>query len=326
MDEAMKMRSGGAAQLDDGQMSPALDVTHRESELVSVGTVATRSVWPMGARLQPSPSCRSVRPDFTRRLPGERRMRSVCVVPDRVQTDFAANRRERRRNEKPPRALLLHRSDESLNDGNARRLTDPSVARSDVSTLAPTLEAAAPELCSLVGDDVSGCGPARPDGTVKESLHLIRRWRLREDRETNEYSRDLIDRDGDPTTERPTLRQREREPRHPKSSPGWHGREINMPSMTRIPSHYTTTAAGSHLGIVFRRRTGFPDHAPNRGCTQDKPGPAEYLCHAFVSHCGEETLQLTDKIPDEVRIPVDGFDGLNERPFARFIEASHPEE
>ncbi len=98
-----------------------------------------------------------------------------------------------------------------------------------------------------------------------------------------------------------------------------------MPSMARIPGHYTTTA-GSHLGIVFRRRTGFPNHAPNRGCTQDKPGPAEYLRHALVPHCGEETLQLPNKISDEVRIAVDGFDGLNERSFSRFIEASHPHE
>lgn len=33
-DSLLDCRSGGAAQLDDGQMSPALDVAHRQSALL----------------------------------------------------------------------------------------------------------------------------------------------------------------------------------------------------------------------------------------------------------------------------------------------------
>ena len=124
-------RSGSAAKLDDGQMLPAFDVAHREPDLVAIGLAATWAVWPIGSRLQPSSSHLAARVDFARCLPGQSHVRPFRVVPGRIQRKFTPHRCERRWNEKAPRALLLHRSDEPFDDGNARGLTDRSVARSD---------------------------------------------------------------------------------------------------------------------------------------------------------------------------------------------------
>ena len=101
-------------------------------------------------------------------------MRPQRVVPDFVQTDLAPHRRERQRNENAPSTLLLHRTDEAFDNGDARGFSDTPVAGPDTPTLAPGLEAAAPELCASVADHVLGSAPARLDGTFQKPLDLVR--------------------------------------------------------------------------------------------------------------------------------------------------------
>ncbi len=164
--------SGGADQVDDGQMSSALNVAHFKPDLVTAGT--PRPMRPFRSRLEPSPSRRPACIDFARCLPCEAHVGPLRVVPDLVQADLVPHRGERQRNENAPSTLLLHRTDEAFNNGDARGLTDTPIAGPDTSTLAPALEAAAPELCAFVGDHVLGCAPARLDSTLQKSLDLVR--------------------------------------------------------------------------------------------------------------------------------------------------------
>ena len=55
-DDLQANRSGSAAQLDDGQMLPALNVAHRESELVAIGLAATRAATQLATRSAPPQS------------------------------------------------------------------------------------------------------------------------------------------------------------------------------------------------------------------------------------------------------------------------------
>ena len=48
-------RSGRAAQLDDRQMFPALDVAHYKSDLVTAGTTTPRPMRPFRSWFEPSP-------------------------------------------------------------------------------------------------------------------------------------------------------------------------------------------------------------------------------------------------------------------------------
>ncbi len=155
-------------------MLSALDVANFKSDLVTAGTTTAKPVGPMESRLDPSSLQRSAIVDFTGRLPDEGHVRPQRVVPDCVQSNLSSHGFHRQRNEKAPSALLLHGSDESFDNRDARGFTNTPVAGPDAPTLAPALETAAPELCALVGDDVLGCGPARPDRTIKEALDLVR--------------------------------------------------------------------------------------------------------------------------------------------------------
>ena len=139
----IERRSGCATEVDDRQMLPVLDVADRESKPVATRTAATRSVRPFRSRLQPSPSCGSTLVNLMRGFSCERRVRPLRVVPEGVQLDFPAHGRKRGWNEKAPQAFVFHRSDEALDDGDARRLADGPVARPNASSLAPALEAAA---------------------------------------------------------------------------------------------------------------------------------------------------------------------------------------
>ncbi len=166
--------SGSSTQFDHGKVPTSFEVAHRETDVVPAGIPTTSSVWPLRSRFESPPSPRSTCVDFARRLSDESHVRPQRVVPDRVQSDLTPHRLDRQRNQKAPCALLLHRPDETFDNGDARGFTDAPVARTDTSALAPGLEAAAPELRASVGDHVLGCASAHLDGTIKEALDLVR--------------------------------------------------------------------------------------------------------------------------------------------------------
>jgi hypothetical protein len=48
--------------------------------------------------------------------------------------------------------------------------------------------------------------------------------------------------------------------------------------------------------------------------------------HTLVPHRRAQALQLPNEVPDEVRVAVDGLNGLNERTFPWLVYAPHPVE
>jgi hypothetical protein len=161
-------------------------------------------------------------------------------------------------------------------------------------------------------------------GSVEETLHLDRRGALRKDRETHADPGKLIDRHGNPPAERPSLRHREGKPRHPESSTSWYGREVDVPRMPWILGN-DSSSPSLGLRFIFERSTLFPDDAADSRRTKVEPDPSEYLCHALVAHRWEKSFQLTDKVPDKVRITVDRLDSLYQVPFPLLVQSAHPD-
>jgi hypothetical protein len=284
--------SGCATKLDDGEMLSPFNEAHREPDLVTALTAMARTMRPTGSRFNLSSLRRSSVVDFARCLPGESHVWSFGVVPDRVQTDLTSHRGKRQRNEKTPCALLFHGPNKSLDKSDARWFADGPVAWSYATSLTPTLESATTELFALVGDDVFGRGLARPEGTVEEALDLSGRRRLRIYRESDENSGHLVDRNGDPPAERPTLRQCEREPWHPKARSCRHGRQVDMPTMPGMLGDDTASTLGEHVRPRFRRPGVLPNHATDCRRAQDQPRPTEHIRHSFRAGTGDEPCQL----------------------------------
>jgi hypothetical protein len=57
-----------------------------------------------------------------------------------------------------------------------------------------------------------------------------------------------------------------------------------------------------------------------------KAGPGQDSRKPLAAHPGKQNLQLPHEVSDEVRVAVDGLDGLDERPFAGLIQAPSPME
>jgi hypothetical protein len=95
--------------------------------------------------------------------------------------------------------------------------------------------------------------------------------------------------------------------------------------MAGVLGNDTSPTLDSHLGIVIRRSTSFPHNPTDRRRAEGKAGSAKNLRQSLVSHRREQAPQLANEIPDEIRVPVDRFDGLNQGALARFIEPTHPD-
>jgi hypothetical protein len=92
---------------------------------------------------------------FVRRPAAKRFVRPFGVIPVEVGAHFSGHeikfqRHDRQRGD----AFGLQGFDEAFNDCDASVLTDCAKARPNLSAFAPGFEARAPELGSLVGDDV----------------------------------------------------------------------------------------------------------------------------------------------------------------------------
>ena len=66
------------------------------------------------------------------------------------------------------------------------------------------------------------------------------------------------------------------------------------------------------------------DDAANCRRTKVQPRPTEHLGHALVAHRREEPFQLSDEVPDEVRVAVDRFYSLYQVSLPVLIEPAHP--
>ena len=80
-------------------------------------------MWALQSRLESLPSSRAAGPHFLWRLSGQRDVRALGVEPGCVKAELAPHPCERQRYEQEPSALVLHRPDKALDNGNARRAT-----------------------------------------------------------------------------------------------------------------------------------------------------------------------------------------------------------
>ena len=145
--------------------------------------------------------------DLIRRAAAQRSVWPRVVVPSREQIELCAELISPEWNERQPRAVLLDRLDRSFDDGNAAVLADGPVARrTDASTFAPASKRVAIELRSTIADDVLRFGAGYSHRASEEATHRQRRRRLLEGGRSHGTARELIDDDGHPPAERPTLR------------------------------------------------------------------------------------------------------------------------
>ena len=127
-----------ASKLDQRQMPALAEMLDDEREVVTPLGPATRHPRP---RLE-SPSRRPPPVEHFLGSPSEQvRVRAGAVVPGGVRSELAPHGPVGHRDERQPsRALLLQRTDEALDDADARRLSEVAVPRPDRAALAPALE------------------------------------------------------------------------------------------------------------------------------------------------------------------------------------------
>jgi len=148
--------SRSAAKRDDRQMLSIAEIAHGEFEIAAM---RQSPAWHSRPSLESSPRRRPLVERFLWSTPKQVHVRSGAVVPGSVGFEFPAHGTVRVRDEgQPTRALLLHRTDEALDDADTRRLAEVAVTRPNPSSLAPALERLAPELAAAIGDDVARRG------------------------------------------------------------------------------------------------------------------------------------------------------------------------
>ena len=134
------------------------------------------------------------------------RMRPVFSIPVGKQRKLLAEGLAAKWHEDNACTFILKRQDESLDQGNATVLADGAKAWSDSSAITPILEQVAPELLSLVANDVLGRDTAVIDSAFEKALNRQRRGVVLEDGHAHSPSRIVVDDHRYPPAERPALR------------------------------------------------------------------------------------------------------------------------
>jgi len=104
----------------------------------------------------------------------ERGMWSVLVIPVDEQFEFVLESCLAHRDQRTACSLTFHRPDEAFDDRDATVLANSAKPWLDRPATAPGLEAVAPELPSLVTDEVLGRCARNPDGSVEKRLDVFR--------------------------------------------------------------------------------------------------------------------------------------------------------
>ena len=154
----------------------------------------------------------------------------VVSVPNEVGVELALDPDEREGHDDAPEALVLHRSNEALDDGDAAVLAERAVARADAVSSAPRAVRAL-KLHSLIGDDVLGDRSGVPDAAIEESADFVVGGLLFEDGPCDHVAGEVIDDDRDPGAKRPALRESLWDPWHPESEEDGHDGEVDVPDV-----------------------------------------------------------------------------------------------
>ena len=116
----------------------------------------------------------------------ERRMWSVLVIPVDEQFEFILKSCLAHRDQPATCSLTFHRPDEPFEDRDATVLPNSAKPWLDRPSAAPGLEAVAPELPSLVTDEVLRRCASDSDGSVEKRLDVFRGRKIAEDSETHD--------------------------------------------------------------------------------------------------------------------------------------------
>ena len=111
-------------------------------------------------------------------------MRPPLVEPFHVSGEVGAEIPASEGHVKQSCAFALQSANEALDDSNAPVLPHGTEAGFDLCPFAPALETVAPELATLVGDDVLGLGAVVLDRAIQELLNSPGSGRPSEDHET----------------------------------------------------------------------------------------------------------------------------------------------
>ncbi len=135
----------------------------------------------------------------------QRLVRPVAVVPVDVQRQLAAEGVTLVRDQQPTRALVLDRSDQPLDHGDAAVLADCTKALLYTPAAAPSPESFVRELGALVGDQMPRQSERPAQGSSQNGSDRSGRWLLLEHGKSHDPPREVIGDDGDPPAEWPPL-------------------------------------------------------------------------------------------------------------------------
>ena len=141
-------------------------------------------------------------------------MGSVLSKPFEVTTDFAPHGIALEGNEDPSEPLRFQRKEEAL--GSRRSLGYSPLPRIDAFPIAPRLVPVAIDLTALVREDVLQSAVAFHE-SPQQRPDVDRLRFLLEHRKAHDASGMVINDARHPPTERPDLKNRKRQPRHPES-------------------------------------------------------------------------------------------------------------
>ena len=101
----------------------------------------------------------------------ERGVRATLIVPVRETSELLAERVRTKWHQNDAHAFVLERQDESLDERNASVLANGAKAGCDPLVVTPILERVAPELRTLVGDEVFRVSTGAIHGTFEKALN-----------------------------------------------------------------------------------------------------------------------------------------------------------
>ena len=134
--------------------------------------------------------------DLVRGATIERRMWSMLVVPVNEQFELILESCLAHRDQPAACSLAFHRPDEPFEDRDAAALPNSAKPWLDCLSIAPGLVAIAPELRSLVTDEVLRRCARDSDGSVEKRLDVFRGREIAENGKTHDATRVVIEHDG----------------------------------------------------------------------------------------------------------------------------------
>ena len=216
----------------------------------------------------------------------KRLMRPLAVVPKSIRAQRLAHSLvSHRSNVETPEKLALHAQPETFDDGDAALLSHSSKAGFDASSLAPSFVTRL-KMCTSVTDNGARTSPHFVNGTLQDAHHIGRGRIVAESSQRKYRPRILVDDSNHPPAKRPTLRQRKRKPRRPKTLHSPDRGQIDMPNLMRPLSDNARIRARRPKRPwlrTFRLNIALPK-TPHRRWREQEPRPSQNLSGPPSSH------------------------------------------